>query len=323
MVAEVRSMKSESSVGPAGNLGSGIARPRKRRRRRFLRTVGLPYLFLSPYLILFAIFFIIPLVYAFHLSLYVTRLVGGTTFAGSTNYTQVFQDSNFLEGVKRMFIFGIFQVPIMLGLALAFALILDGGSARFKTLFRLVYFLPYAIPSVVAALLWGYLYGKNFGLFAFLANWARLPAPDFLSDTGMLPSLANIVTWQWTGYNMVIIYAALKAIPPDIYDAAIVDGANGRQVARYVKIPLVLPAIMLTSIFSIIGTLQLFNEPQIMSTLAPGVIQDHYTPNLYAYNLAFTNQQYNYSAAVSFVLGTVAFVASYVFMLVVNSGRTE
>ena len=296
---------------------------RGRWRRRFARNVGLPYLFLSPYLVLFAVFFVVPLVYAFHLSLYVTRLVGGTVFVGADNYRQVFQDGNFLDGVKRMFIFGIFQVPIMLGLALTFALLLDSKSVRFKTLFRMGFFLPYAIPSVVAALLWGYLYGTNFGLFAYIANWAGLPRPDFLSDSGMLPSIGNIVTWQWTGYNMVIIYAALTAIPAELYDAATVDGATAWQIARYVKIPLVLPAIVLTTIFSIIGTLQLFNEPQIMHSLAPDVIQDHYTPNLYAYNLAFTNQQYNYSAAVSFVLGAVAFVASYVFMLAVSRGRTE
>jgi multiple sugar transport system permease protein len=208
----------------------------------------------------------------------------------------------------------------MLGLALTFALLLDSGSVRFKTLFRLGFFLPYAIPSVIAALLWGYLYGNSFGLFAQIVSWAGLTAPNFLSPSGMLPSLANIVTWQWTGYNMVIIYAALKAIPPEIYDSATVDGASGWQIARYIKMPLVLPALVLTTIFSIIGTLQLFNEPQIMYSLAPDVIGDHYTPNLYAYNAAFTNQQYNYSAAISFVLGTVAFLASYVFMLVINRG---
>ena len=307
-----------NAVVELGGRSPGVRRRRRSLGRRILRNVGLPYLFLSPYLILFALFFIAPLIYALHLSLYVTRLVGGTTFAGFDNYRQVFQDSNFWEGVRRMFIFGIFQVPIMLGLALAFALLLDSGFIRIKTVFRLGFFIPYAIPSVIAALLWGYLYGKNFGLFDYVANWAHLPEPDFLSDSGMLPSLANIVTWQWTGYNMVIIYAALQAIPLDLYDAATVDGATGWGLARYIKMPLVLPAIMLTTIFSIIGTLQLFNEPQIMNSLAPGVIQDHYTPNLYAYNVAFTNQEFNYSAAISFVLGTVAFLASYVFMLVVN-----
>jgi multiple sugar transport system permease protein len=299
---------------------SGTQRPRHAGlfRRGLWHRVGLPYLFLSPYLLLFALFFVIPLVYALQLSLFVTRLVGGTVFVGSQNFQQVFQDSNFWEGVERMALFGIVQVPVMLGLALTFALLLDSPITRFKTLFRLGFFLPYAIPSVIAALLWGYLYGDNFGLFSQIATRLHLPSPGFLTTAGMLPAIGNIVTWQWTGYNMVIIYAALQSIPPDVYDAAIVDGATGWGVARYIKIPMVLPAIMLTTIFSIIGTLQLFNEPQIMATLAPTVIGDHYTPNLYAYNVAFTNQQYNYSAAISFVLGAVAFLASYLFMLVIN-----
>jgi multiple sugar transport system permease protein len=306
------------------NISVTHAPPRPGSRgRRFMRRVGVPYLFLSPYLILFAIFFVVPLLYALRLSLYVDRLVGGTVFAGSQNFQQVFQDSNFWEGVRRMAIFGVVQVPVMLGLALLFALLLDSRSTRFKTLFRLGFFLPYAIPSVIAALLWGYLYGDNFGLFSQIASKLHLPAPGFLTPGGMLASIGNIVTWQWTGYNMVIIYAALTAIPPEIYDAATVDGAGPWGVARYVKIPLVLPALMLTAIFSIIGTLQLFNEPQIMNALAPNVIGDHYTPNLYAYNVAFTNQQYNYSAAISFVLGAVAFIASYIFMLVVNRGGMD
>jgi len=311
-------MALETSVSTAGSPGTGGASRRRGRGHRFMRGIGFPYLFLSPYLVLFAVFFVVPLLYALRLSLYVDRLVGGTVFVGSDNYKQVFQDSNFLEGIKRMFIFGLFQVPIMLGLALTFGLLLDGGAARFKTLFRLGFFLPYAIPSVVAALLWGYLYGGGFGLLDQIAAKLNLPPPDFLGSSVMLGSLANIVTWQWTGYNMIIIYAALQAIPVDVYDAATVDGAGGWQIARYIKIPLVLPAIMLTTIFSIIGTLQLFNEPKILYALAPGVIGDHYTPNLYAYNVAFTNQEYNYSAAISFVLGSVAFLASYVFMLVIN-----
>jgi multiple sugar transport system permease protein len=134
----------------------------------------------------------------------------------------------------------------------------------------------------------------------------------------MLPSIENIVTWQWTGYNMVIMYTALQAVPTDLYDAALVDGASGWDIARYIKIPLIRPAIVVTIVFSIIGTLQLFNEPQIMGTIAANVIQDHYTPNLYAYNLAFTNQEYNYSAAVSFALGAIAFAFSYIFMLSTN-----
>jgi multiple sugar transport system permease protein len=297
--------------------------PRDRRggtrsARRFLRNVGLPYAFLAPYLVLFALFFILPIVYALRLSLYVDRLVGGTVFVRSENYATVFQDGAFWDGVRRMILFGMVQVPIMLGLALTFALLLDCRLPHFRTLFRLGFFLPYAVPSVVATLLWGYLYGRSFGLIAQVAGDLHVPAPVFLSDSGVLPAIGNIVTWQWTGYNMIILYAALQAISPELYDAATVDGASGRQIARYIKIPLVAPALTLTCIFSIIGTLQLFNEPAIMGSLAPGLITDHYTPNLYAYNTAFTNQQYNYSAALSFVLGAFAFACSYTFMLTVN-----
>ncbi len=218
-------------------------------------------------------------------------------------------------------LFMVVQVPIMLGLALIFALLLDSGVARLRTLFRMSFFLPYAIPSVVSALLWGYLYSPGFGPLTQVANVFHFPAPGFLTDAGMLPAIGNIVTWQYTGYNMIIMYAALQAIPPDLYEAAVVDGATGWEVARYIKIPLITPAIILTCVFSIIGSLQLFTEPSIMSTLAPTVIQDHYTPNLYAYTLAFTNQQYDYSAAISFTLGAIVFVCSYIFMFATNRGR--
>ena len=288
---------------------------------RWRRRVVLPYLFLAPFLLLFILFFILPLGYALGISLFADRLVGGTVFVGSQNYLQAFQDSSFWEGVRRMLLFMVVQVPVMLCLALIFALLLDSGVTKLRTLFRLGYFLPYAIPSVVSALLWGYLYSSNFGPFAQIAFSLHLPAPGFLTDSGMLASIGNIVTWQWTGYNMIILYAALQAIPPELYEAALVDGATGWKVARYIKIPLIAPALVLACVFSIIGSLQLFNEPQIMFTLASNVIGDHYTPNLYAYNLAFNDQQYNYSATISFTLGAIVFVCSYIFMLATNRGR--
>ncbi len=291
------------------------------RQYRWRQRVVLPYLFLAPFLLLFILFFILPLVYALGISLFADRLVGGTVFVGSQNYLQAFQDSSFWEGVRRMLLFMVVQVPVMLCLALIFALLLDSGMTKLRTLFRLGFFLPYAIPSVVAALLWGYLYSPSFGPFAQIASSLHLPAPGFLTDSGMLASIGNIVTWQWTGYNMIILYAALQAIPPELYEAALVDGATGWKVARYIKIPLIAPALVLTCVFSIIGSLQLFNEPRIMWTLAPDVIGDHYTPNLYAYNLAFNDQQYNYSATISFTLGAIVFVCSYIFMLATNRGR--
>ena len=293
--------------------GSGAKASRSR-----LRQAAVPYMFLAPFLILFVLFLILPLAYALVISVFADKLVGGTVFVGFENYAQALGDPAFWGGVRRMIYFGIFQIPIMLGLALVFALLLDSGAAWFTSVFRLGFFLPYAVPAVVATLIWGYLYGPTFGPFSQIADYLGLPAPVFLSDAWMLPSIANIVTWEFTGYNMIIMYAALQAVPTEVRDAGAVDGARPWQIALYIRIPLIFPAILLTGVFSIIGTFQLFNEPRVLQANAPGVITSGYTPNLYAYSLAFVNQEYNYSAAVSFALGAVVVVFSYVFMLVTS-----
>jgi multiple sugar transport system permease protein len=200
-------------------------------------------------------------------------------------------------------------------LALLCALALDSGRLRWSKVFRIGIFLPYAVPSVIAALMWGYLYGPTFGPFAQLARGVGASAPGFLTNSGMLASLANVVTWEFTGYNAIILYAALRAISPELYEAAAIDGAGPIRIAWHIKIPSIAPALVLTLVFSTIGTLQLFNEPQIFTALAPNVIGPAYTPNLYAYTLAFTNQQYGYSAAISFTLGAVIVVMSYAVIL--------
>jgi len=203
-----------------------------------------------------------------------------------------------------------------LGLALIFALILDSGIIRVQTIFRLGFFLPFAVPSVVAALMWGYFYGQSFGPIAQIATLLKLQPPIFLTPNGIIPAIANISTWQFTGYNMLIIYAALKAIPSELYEAARVDGANDWQIAWHIRIPLVWPAIVLTMIFSIIGTLQLFNEPNVLAVVAPTVVNLHFTPNVYLYNLAFRNAQFNYSAAMAFALALVSGILASLVLLI-------
>jgi multiple sugar transport system permease protein len=307
-----------------------VAQPEISQRRRAVRLLLhrpafgralVPLAFLAPFLLLFGFFLITPLVYALRTSLYADRLVGGQVYVEAQNFTRAIHDSLFHEGLRHMALFGIVQIPIMIGLALLFAILLDGRAVYAPGLFRLGFFVPFAVPSVVAALMWGYLYGPSFGPFAQLADDVGLPAPGFLTASGMLPSLGNIVTWEWAGYNMIVLYAALKAVPGELREAASVDGASDWRIARDIRIPLIAPAIVLTIVFSIIGTLQLFNEPQVMNAIAPDVIGTHYTPNLYAYNTAFTAQQFNYAAALSFVLGAVVFVGSYAFMFATSRRR--
>jgi multiple sugar transport system permease protein len=282
-----------------------------------------PYLFVAPFLLLFIAFIVAPLAYALYMSLFRDTLVGGRQFAGAAAYIKVAGDAKFWGGVWNLVLFGIVQVPIMLGLALLFAIVLDRGHVYGKSIFRLGFFLPYAVPSVIATIIWGYLYGPTFGPFTQLAKAWGLPPPDFLSPGAMVFSLANIVTWEYVGYNMVIFYAALKAIPSDLSEAARIDGASSWQFARLIQLPLLWPAILLTIIFSINGTLQLFNEPWLMRALARNTINSSYTPNIYAYSLATANQQYGYAAAVSFVLGVVIAGASYIFTLITNRRRPE
>jgi len=276
------------------------------------------YLFILPFLVVFVAMLVVPLVYAAYLSLFREQLIGGTVFAGFDNYTRALSDERLIGGVLRVALFFVIQVPIMLALSLAAALAIDSGLLRFAKTFRLGIFVPYAVPAVVATLMWGYLYGPDFGPFAQLFEKLGMAAPQFLSEDNMLASMANIVTWEFVGYNMIILYAALRGIPHDLYEAAAVDGAGAWRIARSIKLPALRPALLLCLIFSVIGAFQLFTEPQLLQRLAPSVIDSAYTPNLYAYTLAFTGQEVNYAAAVSFLLGLVIIIASYTVLLVTS-----
>jgi multiple sugar transport system permease protein len=293
-----------------------------RARREASRRAAVGYLFVAPFLVVFVAMLVVPLVYAGYLSLFREQLIGGTSFAGLDNYTRAFGDERLWQGVARVGMFFLIQVPIMLVLALAFALALDSGVLWLSRLFRLGFFVPYAVPGVVATLMWGYLYGPEFGPIAQLFEKLSLDPPNLLGSDLMLGSIANVVFWEFTGYNMILLYAALRAIPTELYEAAAVDGAGPWRTAWSVKIPALRPALLLALIFSVIGSFQLFNEPQLLQRLAPNVIDSAYTPNLYAYSLAFTSQDLNYAAAVSFLLGLVIVAVSYTVQLAANRRRT-
>jgi multiple sugar transport system permease protein len=273
------------------------------------------YGFVLPFLIVFATMLVVPLIYSGYLSFFVDRIIGGVSFVGFQNYLRAFTDPGFLAGLGRTALFLVIQVPIMLGLALFFALALDSGRARGSRALRLLIFVPYAVPGVVATLMWGYLYGRDFGPIAQVAEAIGLPAPSLLSDSTVLFSIMNIVTWAFVGYNMIIMYSALRSIPAELYEAAEIDGATQWRLAWSVKIPAIRPAIILTVIFSVIGSFQIFNEPSLLQPLAPTAITQSYTPNFYAYNLAFVNQDVNYAAAIAFLLGIVIMIVSYVVQL--------
>ncbi|MBC9730065.1 carbohydrate ABC transporter permease [Streptomyces sp. TRM68367] len=289
--------------------GRGTGRLSARTRHK-----GMGLLLVTPFTLLFLAFLVAPLAYAFWLSLRTSTLVGGDHFSWFANYKQAFTDPQFVSGVRRVVIFGLVQIPVMLGLALLGALIIDELSSRLAKVFRMTLFMPYAVPAVIGALMWGFLYSPTFGPVNSLAGALGLGKVDLLSHGLMLTSLGNIVTWQWTGYNMIVLYAALQGLPREVYEAAKLDGASQIQTALRIKVPMISSALVLTLMFTIIGTLQFFTEPRVLQPTARSVITPDYTPNLYAYNLAFQYSEFNYSAAISFSLGAVVFIGSYIFL---------
>ncbi|MEN0084391.1 MAG: sugar ABC transporter permease [Leifsonia sp.] len=304
-----------TSLSRAGTpTGSGRRptgrRPTGRRHRRDWRG----WAFVAPFMVVFAAMIIAPVVYALYLSLFRQQLIGGNSFVGLGNYLAVFQDDKFWASLGRVTIFLVVQVPIMLVLSLVAALALDSARLHGAGFFRIALFLPYAVPGVVAALIWGFIYGDQFGLTASL-NHLLGTGLQPLSGPWVLASIGNIVTWEFMGYNMLIFYAALRVIPGELYEAAEIDGAGAFRTVFSIKLPAIRGALVIATIFSIIGSFQLFNEPNLLKQLAPNAISSYFTPNMYAYNLSFAGQQFNYAATVAIVMGVLTAVIAYVVQL--------
>ncbi len=300
---------------------SVTARAARRAERRADRKDWRGWMFVGPFLVVFAVAFLAPVVYAIYLSVFREKLVGGNSFVGLDNYALVLTDPQFWESFGRVALFLVVQVPIMLILALAAALAIDSARLYASGFFRIVIFLPYAVPAVVAVLMWGFIYGDNFGLAANINDLLGSKLITPFAREWVLVSIGNINTWEFVGYNMLIFYSALKTIPGELYEAAELDGAGTFRIIQSVKLPALRGAIVIATIFSIIGSFQLFNEPNILRPLAPNVITTYFTPNMYAYNLSFAGQQYNYSAAVAIVMGLITAVIAYVVQL--RGSRSE
>ena len=305
-----------------GRPGADRAAGRPGRRRLDSRAWA-PWALLAPFLLLFTLTFAVPILTAVAQSF--TRVTrqgvfgeqGVTTqFAGVWNYAQALCNDNFTASIGRMLLFGIVQVPVMMLLCTILALLLEGASARWPAFFRASYFMPYGIPGVIATILWSFLYVPGLSPLIDIAGRFGVEV-DFLGADTVLWSIANIVTWSYTGYNMLIIVAQLKTIPNEIYEAAKVDGASPWRVAWTIQLPLIRPALVLTTVFSIIGTLQLFAEPQVLQSVSPA-IDSEYTPNLSAYTTAFAYNDYNVAAAQAVLIALVAFVLSFAFLRLTN-----
>jgi multiple sugar transport system permease protein len=286
-------------------------------RRRLGSETTLAYTILTPtFLVILGL-----VAYPFFIGIYLSlqnKMVGAPgRFVGFQNYVDLFRSDLFVRTMYNSVVYTVVAVAIKFVFGLTMALVLD-QERRFNNIFRTLLFVPWAIPIVIVSLNWRWIFDD---LSGFLNNFLitfhiTKNIISWLSD----PSLAMgcviaVVVWAGTPFYTMTFLAGLQAIPKELYEAAEIDGAGQFRLAWSVKIPAIRPAILLTVIFSIIGTFQLFAEPSLLNAIAPDAITNAFTPNYYAYNLAFNNQELNYAAAIAFLLGLVIAVISYFVQL--------
>jgi multiple sugar transport system permease protein len=296
-----------------------------RGRRRAAASI-VPYVFLAPAGVLFTLFLLLPIGYTAYLSLLKVRVSGlglgsgarHEVFAGLENYLAALSDPELWSSALRVLGYGALLIPTMLGLALLFALLLDAPRTALRRLSRLSIFLPYAVPIPVATLLWGFLYLPSLSPLQYLLRALSLPWPDLLGSGAILFSVANIGLWGGVGFNMIVIYTALRAIPLELYESARLDGCSELQIATRVKIPLVTPALVLTAVFSIIATLQVFSEPTTLRPLTNSV-SSTWTPLMKVYSDAFVRNDIYSAAATSVLFALVTLALSFGFLRLVQS----
>ncbi len=270
-----------------------------------------PYLFVAPFILLFAAFILYPVLYSAALSF--GQYSGGRIiFTGLDNYRRLFADGLFLKSLFNTGIFLVVQVPIMIGLATVVASVLDSDflGRRRKAGLRLAFFLPVAIDLVTYSVVFSLIFSEEYGVVNQALGAIGLDGIPWRSDPFWARVLIIIaLTWRWTGYNAIILLSGLQNIPRDLYDAASVDGAG--SVVRFLRItvPLLRPVILFCTVLGTIGTLQLFTEPYILTSGGPA--NATLTSFFYIYDTGFARFDFGLAAAGTYVLSGIVAVMSY------------
>lgn len=301
---------------PRAQQKSAAPPPARRRRRPSL----VPYVFVGPAAAFFVVMILVPLIYAIYLSFRGQRISGGgafgrkqDVFVGFENYLTTFTDPELLASLGRMLVYSVIMVPILMGSALLLALLLDSPRSALKGTTRTAIFMPYAIPGVVGSLMWGFLYLPSTSPMHWIAKQIGVELPNVLGQGLVYGAMANIAVWGGVGFNMIIMYTSLRSIPAEIFDAARIDGCTELQIAWHIKIPFLMPALVLTSMFSVIGALQVYSEPITLASMTT-TIHSTFFPLMAIYKAAFQNDNLNLAAAMSVVLALGILVLSIIVL---------
>jgi len=280
---------------------------------RYLNRFG--WFCVAPAMVLYGLFMAYPILSSLY---YVTRKWKGmtNTFIGLGNFTRMVQDKIFQLSLAHNFVFMFIQIPVMIFFALILAVILNQGIKRLRGAFRVIFFLPCVTSLVAYSVLFRILLQSNGLLNNIMINAHLIADPiGWLND----PFWAKVtiilaLTWRWTGYNMVFFLVGLQSIDTEIYEAAEVDGASKARQFFRITLPLLLPVILFSAVTSTNGTMQLFDEPNILTNQG-GPANGTLTAALYIYRQAFVfNSDFGYATALSYIIVLISGVFAFVQM---------
>ena len=269
------------------------------------------YYFVAPFFALFAVFGLYPLAFSLYLSFVKWDGLTPMRWVGLANFHVMLDDEILLTSLWNTLIIGLLYVPPMLALAFLLAVALNNSWLRARALFRASIFLPCVTPMVVIAIVFGLLLSSERGLLNYALGAVGVPPVEWLTDARWSKvSVALLVLWRWTGYNMVLMLAGLQGISPDYYEAAAVDGATRRRQLWHVTLPLMRPTIAFCLTLSLIGTVYMFDEPFVLTRGGPGTSSTNF--GLYLFNMSFTEFRFGYASCVAYSVSLGVLVVSLV-----------
>lgn len=268
-----------------------------------------PYLFLSPALILFSLFLFFPVVFAFYMSFHKWGMIGEPRFIGFKNYFQLLKDPIFWVSVKNTIVFSL-SVPLKVALALIFSIILN-QKVKGLGFFRTAFFFPSVLSMVVVGVIWQWMFSPNYGFINYALSKIGLPKQNMLIN----PSYAIIViivvsVWKGLGNNMLIFLAGLQAIPKSVYEAADIDGASRWQKFWYITLPLLKPTTLFVLIITLIGSFKIFDLAYVITGGGPGnstLFLVHYI-----YREAFQRFDMGYASAAAYIFFVILFILTII-----------
>ncbi len=275
------------------------------------------YLFITPTMLLFAVFTIIPVFMALYLSFTNYDVLSRMDWVGIANYERVFRDSLLWQTFKNVFIYAIVFVPLNITCSLLIALLLN-RMRPFVKLFRTLAYLPTLTSAVAAATVWLWLLHPEFGLVNGILSYFGVTGPAWLAHTktAML-SIILVTLWQSIGANMVIYLAGLQSVPEFLYESARLDGANKLDCFRYITWPQLKPTTFLVSTLAIIGAFQLFDQAFVLTQGGPANATK--TPVYLIYQQGFNQLQMGYASAQAFILAIAILIFSIINMRVTKA----